>query len=396
MRTRLFMGVTVVLVIILLICGYRWYRRRHPPEAPMRNISQYKAMVTPCVSRQQATRPSARDAWTENARGLAYSGALDRGALELARMYATGHYALGIEPDHDAAMSIYRAILLYGSDSDTKREARWRLFEEPASFADRPRSGVGLPRQFADEMVRRIIANKRYEERQSARLSERQSGRPSARQSERPTEQPLVVNDAHNVHDSGIVGSARRRLKSLDPAPSTMRHEFEHHLVSEACDIKDDETKAMAIYALDTLSSDVHDPLLGMSEAEAADRVWARCSSDPVAKDRVVHALASSIEHGMPVCTTGKVSRLAAALDQPEDMKPVWAIKQQLYALASSVRSSCLDKSSPGERHEYMHNDHSPLKTRMVEQFTTKAKEACPDLPSSVLTPILDDAANNL
>ena len=401
-RTVMALVVAAILVAIAL-CGLEaWNRLRYKPNKGA-TCQNYRAIIVPCVSKQRSMASHDRSRWVERAQSLVADGS-EHSALELARMYSTGDFALGIHPDPDSSTKLCRTVLLYGSDPEAKKDARWRLFEDSSLAMHQrivdgmPPSSTRLPDTLADDMILGIIAKKRREERSSQQSQPVHA--PARRVMSSPPPQtttpPRIMNDAHNVHDSGIIGSARRRLQALPHAPESCRDSIETYIETDECDVGDDETKALALHALDTLSTDVHDSLLGMSEMDAASRVWYSVSNDSNGKDRVVYALASSIEHGMPVCTTGKISRLAASLSSPEDMKPVWAIKQQLYAVASDVRNSCIESASQHDRDQYLYSDESPLRMRMINRFEAKAREVCSDLPDSVSSPIIQDATNNL
>ena len=71
---------------------------------------------------------------------------------------------------------------------------------------------------------------------------------------------------------------------------------------------------------------------------------------DGMLRDNLVETLAmhlaSGIEHGVPVCSTGKITRIMSTFDGVEDIagvekvKPLWALRDELAGLAAKSRNA--------------------------------------------------------
>jgi hypothetical protein len=153
-----------------------------------------------------------------------------------------------------------------------------------------------------------------------------------------PDEAPR--SDAQNVHDHAVVRSIAGTLDGLtfdqdvDAARESMTA-----TVLDAEDLSAAE-KSDAIMALDSLSPEPHS-VLGRSEQEVLAAVLARI---PEASRGVLgKQLASAVEHGHVVCSTGKIARIAGALDGLDleghrDVAPTWAVREELAGLAVRMR----------------------------------------------------------
>ena len=67
--------------------------------------------------------------------------------------------------------------------------------------------------------------------------------------------------------------------------------------------------------------------------------------------DSLLLNMSSGIEHGYPVCSTGRMMRTIGALDKTDaediiNMKPSWVIKDELSSVVSLIRNKRLDASS--------------------------------------------------
>ena len=149
----------------------------------------------------------------------------------------------------------------------------------------------------------------------------------------------------------------------------------------------------MAIQFLESIRDTVDNPALGISEEEALARVWRAAKH----KDLVIQQMASGIEHGQPVCHSGKVARLAASLDDGEEetarVLPMWAVKEELHAMASKTRDKVLQEASQDAVETYNSNDTSPLKEQMEKTFRAECDAYTKETSLSpiVLRPVIDD-----
>jgi hypothetical protein len=156
-----------------------------------------------------------------------------------------------------------------------------------------------------------------------------------------PQETPKIIipDDPQNVHDHGVTRSLKKKLQSLSPPETLPENSMEevraYILDSETATA---ETKRDALEALDSLSGTEHS-VVGMSEQDVLHRVWGSSETNNT-KDILVTQLASSVEHGGVVCSTGKIGRLVGTFDGIDDtpIRPLWAIREEIGTLAASIR----------------------------------------------------------
>lgn len=189
--------------------------------------------------------------------------------------------------------------------------------------------------------------------------------------------------DAQNVHDHGVVRSVRDRLRRYRREDKDIDHEKAWRQVrarsaasKEACDV------------LDSLSS-LENGSVGASERGALAIVWDAIQRQTDAtkrndlEDALVLQLASGVEHGHVVCSSGKIARVAAALDGIEvdvpenNIVPMWAVREEIYSMAAKVR----------DEHEEASVDD--MKRVLRERVERAYVSGGPRLSPSVLEPII-------
>jgi hypothetical protein len=149
----------------------------------------------------------------------------------------------------------------------------------------------------------------------------------------------LIPNDPQNVHDHGVMRSLSKKLKGL-PVPETLQESTVEEVRAYILDCEStEETKRNALETLDSLS-DVAHSVLGMSEQDALHRVWGSVDEDT--KAILVTQLASSVENGSVVCSTGKMGRMVGTFDGIHEtpIRPLWAIREEIGSLAASMRDT--------------------------------------------------------
>lgn len=160
----------------------------------------------------------------------------------------------------------------------------------------------------------------------------------------KPVFDTAVKEDAHNVHDSGLVRSIRASYNNLKEShPPTLSLSESLLRIREAC-TKQNNLKALK--ALDTIekSSVGVSCLNGEQEVDVLHTVYNRICShhDPSVVDSLVERLADCIgTDGSVVCTMGRVARVVDTLSVVDNLvtvKPTWALRRELLDLASQVR----------------------------------------------------------
>ena len=212
----------------------------------------------------------------------------------------------------------------------------------------------------------------------------------------RPTPQPQTIyNDKQNVHDHGVTQSMRKTLHDIrknghsvdDPCTVVEEAVLQNESLSDA-------EKVRALSVLDSMqhNSAYEHSGIGMSEADALGLVWGKIQSmegqlRTNTSETLMKQLASAIENGHVVCSSGKVARVVGALDGIGDhatpLRPMWAVRNELGTMASQIRG-------PGEYSEARGEE-------LRREFTNKAKKLyCDELgmKESILNPVIALYAN--
>ena len=157
-------------------------------------------------------------------------------------------------------------------------------------------------------------------------------------------------------------------------------------------------------------SSQKNHSTIGVSEAEALRLVWNRINdeSDKVLsgnlKETFVKQLASAVEQGHVVCSTGKISRIMSTLDGSsisskstqtahEIARPMWAVQEELAMLAVKTRDTYLDTLSPADRMAYDDGRLPVAEQRMKDEFQRQAMATYRDelgMSAAILNPIIE------
>jgi len=274
--------------------------------------------------------------------------------LQLGDVYRRGSYPTHM-PDADVALRIYRAACA-SPDPATAGAAQLKYIEcRVDAIASEDVAGDPLPTYIAEECI--ALAARRIATSPSA-------ARPRAIQAQvQPTYIPVeidvwathgadlvtsvpggplaIVSDTQNVHDHAVSRGMHKALRDMASSGDASEDVTMCILESDASPT----AKADALAVLDTLGTAQHSTL-GTSEREALDKVWNRIRNLPDeaarnAENILITQLASGVERGHVVCSTGKIARIVSTLDGLVDepaIKPMWAIREEIGSLAASVR----------------------------------------------------------
>lgn len=288
--------------------------------------------------------------------------------LYVAKIAARGVHP-AVAPDPDLARTCCRAILMSTKNPVTCARARYILYDLHVDDHDVD----GRP---IDEQVRALVRDIT----EAAYMN--QEPIPKAKDIHVP--RPVTIDDdPQNSHDSTVVSEVRRTIPKLRPSALT-RTDIET-MIAEA-DVSND-AKANALYALDTLSNETYS--FDVSEYDMLTRVAG--ISD---RETLVLQLASMIENGMPVCHTGKMSRLASCLDTGESetsIQPLWAVRLQAGEIASTIRREYLSSISDEIRREYETEGHDDVSSKLCADFETAIHREMPDVPAHIKKTVIEE-----
>jgi hypothetical protein len=332
---------------------------------------------------------------TETQRRRVYAMHTERAAIldpDMAMLYTARLYIRGIHglwrPDVETGHRLCRELVLNGTDSETRTEAMTLLYDTPE--IEDTQSPV-LPGDMADQCLRRY-----YRDTHTTRATRFHRAAATPPQPPPAPIPPIprppkaaVHDDPQSSHQHTVVATSRTALHALDDVnDGDIISRIESYIQRDTDPLMTDETRAKALHALDSINTIESTQFPGLTERQALARVWNRV--DASERDQVIHQLADSIEHGMPVCHTGKMTRLASVVDT---VLPTWQVKELFQSEAARIREDTLKNASATETREYMESDDSRLKDAMLASFNTYATDfmARHELSPSVMSPMVDE-----
>jgi hypothetical protein len=221
-----------------------------------------------------------------------------------------------------------------------------------------------------------------------------------------PVRTPIYRNDGQNVHDhavSAVVDSNMRRIKG------ELRAGEEDETLAEVQRLITDSGELTSREATDALKvlgslTNANHSRFGVSERQALAHTWnhiLRREDDGMRQNlaqTLIKQLATGVEHGHVVCSTGKIARMLGTFDGTEELaasRPMWAVREEIGALAASIRDENLVSERDKKAYEEGRAPH--IEERMKREFRERAlKTYCEDLgmQQCVVSPMLEEFAD--
>lgn len=194
-------------------------------------------------------------------------------------------------------------------------------------------------------------------------------------------------NDLHNVHDSGVLGTIRRSINNLKEntkitIPLTQTLKQIRDMISQNT-VNDKKTDACV--ALDSIERSFL-PLssTNIREVDALHMVWNRIhdptnkDNQKVLKENLASELAECIEHGKPVCSTGRFTRILDSLngvDRTVQIKPMYALKSEMMDKCAKIRKELYDALPESEKVHVDSINENESQTHFHNTLTAKIKQ---------------------
>jgi hypothetical protein len=204
-----------------------------------------------------------------------------------------------------------------------------------------------------------------------------------------------VTAGAQNVHDHAVVQIMKKNVHALHTSSTIWNNthnvrsgdEVEAQVIDQV--LTDPELSPMekehALAVIARLGADINDSM-GLSEMDALTAVWNHITNGSVKdkqlqktlKNTLGKQLASGVENGHVVCSTGRFGRIYATLDGIEttaltnraQIRPMAAVKVEIGTLASHIRDTVMKEASPMEVEVYNNSQGSTiLAERMKREF---------------------------
>lgn len=258
--------------------------------------------------------------------------------VDIADVYRKGRFPT-YRPNKPLALELYK-LATECPDLSVAGAAQLKYIEcRGETLASEDLAGLEIPREYAFTVI------------QNAKMKIIQQHPPVVPIITSPHHHPevppvhTISSDAQNVHDHGVTRSMHAALHKI-PATDDDSHEkiVDYVLTSDASET----VKSDALAVLDTLSNQTHSTL-ETSEREALNKIWNAIdgfedSKKSDARQILIGQLASGVENGAVVCSTGKIARIVGTLDglTPDVpvIRPTWALREELGTLAAKIRDT--------------------------------------------------------
>jgi hypothetical protein len=162
---------------------------------------------------------------------------------------------------------------------------------------------------------------------------------------------PQYYSDSQNVHDHSVVKTVKKNIDALSHGntPSTNTATIKDRVRNSILnsDISE-EDKYNALQVVDSLNETSKHSSFDVTESDALGMVWSKIQTHQGKEkenleEMLARQLASGVEHGNVVCSTGKITRILGSFDGVtndgiEQVKPMYAIKEEIAGLAVKVR----------------------------------------------------------
>ena len=213
-----------------------------------------------------------------------------------------------------------------------------------------------------------------------------------------PQTENRVRNDSQNAHDSGVQRGMKNTINKLRDlnkynqyakTPDKTHQEIKEYL--QKADNLTKQTKSKALITLDKMMKTGNAQMseTGTNEREIMSMVWNRIHSNANKKnisnlkETLALQLADATANGMPVCPSGRVTRVLSSLDKIDadpslgELKPKWAIKEELNSLAARVREQVLETATLQQREAYNNPTVTPEGEALTDRMKSEIQRRC-------------------
>ena len=192
-----------------------------------------------------------------------------------------------------------------------------------------------------------------------------------------------IVNDTQNVHDHVLQNTANSILKILDSnsnsaskiQPNSFQKDYNDFVKRINLDVSDDENCInRTIKSFSELKHSRYDK----SEKEVFSLVWNKIKDNDDLVAIFNDNLASSVEDDVVVCSTGKIMRMISTLDSIDDttpdLKPTWAIRNELANIVSAEIKNTLNTFDTEHKDAYNAYEPTTEQIPLLETVTLAIK----------------------
>lgn len=199
-------------------------------------------------------------------------------------------------------------------------------------------------------------------------------------------------NDSQNVHDHNLLDYAVKSIENLKKLDSNYKNynieELRQQLLNiiNQSDVSDNAKKnAINVTSRILKCSKNEHSRLKIAESDLLNLVVNRINKHDNSKDlsnNLVSSLTSGVEKGYVVCGTGRMMRVLGSLDRMDkdnlvELKPSWAIKEEISNIINKIRDDELNKCSSNLKNKYDSGEDSPEIDNLLNNIKNKVKNKC-------------------
>ncbi|AUF82173.1 hypothetical protein TetV_081 [Tetraselmis virus 1] len=205
------------------------------------------------------------------------------------------------------------------------------------------------------------------------------------------------ISDAQNSHDHGVTAAFKKQISEMANETETIPESYncDRHMEKIVDTVLNSDSspdeKNDALQVIENLGSRTHSTY-NFSERQIAAMIIDKIDkiADPVlkrnVKDTLVKQMASGVEYGKVVCSSGKIGRLMSTFDGTgmfeNKVKPIWAVREEIGSIAHKIREEFEDDSD-GARDAF--------EKRITEEYIDKLQMSKP-----IITKILEEFSEHL
>lgn len=190
---------------------------------------------------------------------------------------------------------------------------------------------------------------------------------------------PAYRQDRQNVHDHAVVSTTKQNIAQLNTNTNYNIEQIENNILESTLS---DKEKIDAIHVLSKLKDSTHSSY-NVTELEVLGGVWDKVKKNKDHSEILFKQLASGVEDGYVVCSSGKIARIMGTLDGIDDTqvqtRPMWVVREELGTLAAKIR------------------DNNPDPHEAAKQFEKTAREEYINklgFKENIMNPIISEYSN--
>jgi hypothetical protein len=224
----------------------------------------------------------------------------------------------------------------------------YSLFEKP-KYRKSSIKGKDVPARHSTTLVQVETQNENEEDLYNFLETVQRSNNHNTSMTLVPT--PQYYSDSQNVHDHSVVKTVKKNIDALSHGntpnykTASIKDRVRNSILNS--DISE-EDKYNALQVVDSLNETSKHSSFDVTESDALGMVWSKIQTHQGKEkenleEMLSRQLASGVEHGNVVCSTGKIARILGSFDGVtndgiEQVKPMYAVKEEIAGLAVKVR----------------------------------------------------------